>query len=152
MNKLEIGAGDSRLPGYKTSDIRPGCDYQCTAWDIHKIEGAEYWDKLYACMVLEHVPRNKQAETLSRWWWALKFGGELEIIVPNMKYIAMLLASNNIEVQKEGIRLAYGDQDYPENTHVWGFTIETLSFALCEAGFMVVEEKDLPSLYMKVVK
>lgn len=149
MNKLEIGAGESRLgPEWKTSDIRGGCDYQVAAWEIHYLEGLDYWDNLYACMVLEHVPRKLQLMTLQSWYAALKPCGILEVIVPNMAHIGHLLTGKN----EEGIRLAYGDQDYPENTHVWGFFDYSLCRELEAVGFTVLEVRDLPNLYVKVTK
>lgn len=136
MRKLEIGAGSSRLgPEWETSDIRPGCDYQVAAWEIDTL-GKNEFGNLYACMVLEHIPRNLQATTLSSWFNALAWGGYVEIIVPDMQHIAELIIGGLFD---EGIRLAYGDQDYPENTHVWGFTQETLRRELEKAGFCKVD-------------
>lgn len=153
MRKLEIGAGNSRLgPDWETSDIRPGiADHCLAAWNLHTQFPENTFDQLYACMVLEHIPRPRQRETLCSWYEVLKPDGVLEVIVPNMRYIAQLLAAD-IVAQREGIRLAYGDQDYPENTHVWGFTEETLAEALTDRGFMVVETRPTPSLYAKAVK
>lgn len=152
MRKLEIGAGNSRLgPDWETSDIRSGiADHCIESWNIHLL-GLESFDQLYSCMILEHVPRGMITATLDSWYAALKPGGVLEVIVPNMQYIAQLLAGD-IVAQREGIRLAYGDQDYLENTHVWGFTEETLAEALTARGFTVVEIKPTPSLYAKAVK
>lgn len=152
MRKLEIGAGNSRLgPEWETSDVRPDvADYCVTAWDIDKYFGEEQFDILYACMVLEHIPRFMQQETLNSWYRALKYGGVLEIIVPDMEYIATLILGGNAI---EGIRLAYGDQGYKEDTHVWGFTLGTLKQALEQANFKIQElKKTNNTLYAKVLK
>lgn len=148
MRKLEIGAGNSRLePDWETSDIRPGiADYCCPATEIHTLG---QFDRLYACMVLEHIPRLMQLSALLSWKAALVAGGILEIIVPDMEYISQLILGGN---PGEGIRLAYGDQGYPEDTHVWGFTVKTLNEDLANAGFEVLEvcKLDNNSLYARV--
>jgi predicted SAM-dependent methyltransferase len=150
QRKLEIGAGDSRLgPDWETSDIRPGVsDYCIAAWDLQFEFAENTFDNLYACMVLEHIPRNKQKSTLACWYYVLKIGGILEIIVPNLKYISSLYGRND----EEAIRLTYGDQGYPEDTHIWGFTMDTLVKALEEVGFKIVELDTSTQLYIKVTK
>lgn len=148
--KLEIGAGNSRLsPDWETSDIRPGiADYCVAIEDLPQKFGEEVFDSVYACMVLEHIPKTKQRESLEAIYKILKFGGIVEIIVPNMKYIGELLAAGN----EEGIRLAYGDQDYAENTHLYGFFINTLIRDLEQIGFKIIEHTETQQLYVKATK
>lgn len=150
--KLEIGAGDSRLgPEWETSDIRPGvADFCLAAWELEFEFDLDAFDALYASMVLEHIPRNMQAGTLRSWYQVLKPNGVLEIIVPDMEDIAYLIINGKDE---EGIRRAFGEQDYAENTHVWGFTSKTLRKALLEAGFKIISiEKIHGTLNAKVSK
>lgn len=150
MRKLEIGAGDSKQDGWKTSDIRSNLmlDYVCPAWEIHYLEGENYWDNLYACMVLEHVPKGLQLMSLQSWFQALKPGGVLEVIAPNMKYIGTLLSEGN----EEGIRLVYGDRQYVEDTHVHGFFLETLVRDLETTGFTILDTNETTQLYVKATK
>lgn len=147
--KLDIGNGGSPKPGpdWETSDIRPICDHHIPAWNVHML-GENEFECLLASMILEHVPRSLQKETLESWYLALAPGGTLEITVPNMKYIGVLLSG---EVE-DAIRLTFGEQDYLENTHCWGYTPTMLEKALKEVGFTVLELVDKPTLYAKVTK
>lgn len=151
MRKLEIGAGNSRLePDWETSDIRPlpGIDHVCDATQIHTLGG---FDRLYASHVLEHLGQIEHMEALKSWYKALNFGGILEIVVPDMEYIAEGILNGKVE---EFIYLAFGDSDdCVEMLHKWGFTQRTLANKLKEAGFYKpVVNRQNNILYAKVVK
>jgi predicted SAM-dependent methyltransferase len=88
---------------------------------------------VYACHVLEHIPRPDTADTLAEWRRVLKPGGVLRVAVPAFSAL--------VELYQETGRLSlvlgplYGRQDYPENTHYQAFDWYTLRQALFRAGF-----------------
>lgn len=152
--KLEIGAGKSRLPGFETSDIRPGCDYQCDALNISSLGK---FDVLYANMVLEHLKRYEYPIALKDWYKALNQGGILEVIVPDMDDIVQLYKRK----PEEALWRLFGspkepgaDEDCYEQLHKWAFNEISLGKALLDAGFRRIERIPWTAgiLYMRAYK
>lgn len=84
--KLYVGCGKDRVDGYIHIDKRPliGVDYVKDAWDIFpEIKGV---DEIYSRHMLEHLTSMEADFTLRNWFKALKTGGRIHIIVPNMDY------------------------------------------------------------------
>ena len=102
-------------------------------------------------MVLEHLGRYSHIEALKSWYAALEDGGILEIIVPDMEYLAQVVLGCNA---KDGIYMVFGDSDdCVEMLHKWGFTINTLEEVLIEVGFKIVAvTKRDSALYAKVTR
>lgn len=132
MRKLEVGAGYSRLaPDWETSDIvaHPGIDHVCDATMIHTLGK---FDRLFACHVLEHLGQLSHMLALKSWYMALTDEGLLEVIVPDMEYIAQLILRH----PESGMHLAYGEfDDDVFMGHRWGFTRRTLEDKLVAVGF-----------------
>jgi predicted SAM-dependent methyltransferase len=154
MRKLEIGAGKSRLEGFETSDIMPGCDYQCSATEISKLGK---FDHLYANMILEHLRPWEVPVALKDWYEALNDGGILDVIVPDFDDIMKLTEKNLPEALHRlfgGSLEEGGFNDCPEQEHRWAFTAESLFIYLEKAGFY--KKKRMPSavgiLYFRAVK
>ena len=132
--KLHLGCGHRRLEGYTHIDIRPdvGADRVMDITNLGEIHAGTV-DLVYACHVLEHVPRPKVPDTLREWRRVLVPGGTLRVAVPDL--------AAAFELYREGVSfwriagLLYGRQDYPENTHHIGFDYEYLAWMLSEAGF-----------------
>lgn len=84
--KLYVGCGQDRVQGYIHIDKRPlpGVDYARDAWDI--FPDIKEVDEIYSRHMLEHLTSMEADFTLRNWFKALKTGGRVHIIVPNMDY------------------------------------------------------------------
>lgn len=83
---LYVGCGSDVRSGFTHSDIRhfPHVDIVCNAWEISKhISGVNH---IYSRHMLEHLTDKEARKTLRDWFIALKPGGTVRIIVPNMDY------------------------------------------------------------------
>lgn len=100
---LEIGLGNSRLPGFETLDIAggPNVDYVCNAAKPLPFEDNTF-DLVYASHVLEHIPWYKVEEVVKEWVRILKPGGVLEVWVPDGLKICKAL----VQAELEGIKVA----------------------------------------------
>jgi predicted SAM-dependent methyltransferase len=76
--RLNIGAGQSNLPGFVSLDIKTGTDAS------GKLPYADNSvDEVYASHVLEHIHHSKANAALAEWVRVLKPGGRIRIAVPN---------------------------------------------------------------------
>ena len=150
--KLEIGAGKSRIPGYETSDIIPGCDHLCDACSISSLGKFE---NLYAGMVLEHLRPWEISIALKDWYEALEIGGTLKITVPDFENIVALFRRNKEEALHRlfgGSLVQGGELDAPEQEHRWAFDKQLLRQYLVEAGFCEIEVVPVDSFLYAVAK
>jgi predicted SAM-dependent methyltransferase len=115
--KLNLGSGKMLLEGYENVDIRglPGT----VKADIRNLPYAENSaEEILAIDVLEHASHLETTYIIGHWISILKPGGVLKIQAPCLPNICGYIMSG-IDPEKiaMGIRLLFGDQDYPENTH-----------------------------------
>ncbi len=81
---LEIGPGDSRIPGFETLNMidGPNVDYVCDASNILPFLENTF-NIIYASHILEHIPWYFTERALQEWTRILKPGGSLEIWIPD---------------------------------------------------------------------
>lgn len=91
---------------------------------------------ILASDVLEHFSWRETREVLMEWGRVLEPGGELTVKTPNMDSLIAAYVQRKIPFQ-EFVRIAYGHQDYEENTHRAGFTPKLLRSLLEDAGFQI---------------
>jgi len=148
--KLHLGCGTRKLEGWTSVDSRDdvGADVVVDVRDLG------YWEPnsieaIYACHVLEHIPRPELLQTLREWRRVLIPGGTLRISVPSFATIATLYHEGVSFWRLVG--LLYGRQDYEGNAHFIGFDYEYLAWMLGEAGFYDIRQwmpdKVLPDGY-----
>jgi len=137
--KLNLGGAgegfkDSRIPGFKTVDLREGptTDFVSDVSKLAAIKDAEV-SEVYASNVLEHFTHLDTVKVLSEWCRVLKPGGKLYVSVPDFDVIVKLY-------QKAGYTTwlnyhLFGDQKHPLNFHYTCFTFATLAKSLVDAGF-----------------
>jgi len=128
---LDIGCGNNPYIARKdeivtTTDVRKDVNPVVVCDAISLPFDTEYFDKVRASHLLEHFGRNETHKVLDGWVRVLKTGGELEIIVPDIKWAAeRILRSHEyfgvIEEEDTVISVLYGDQTYPTNFHKMGF-------------------------------
>jgi predicted SAM-dependent methyltransferase len=92
------------------------------------------FDIVYSSHTLEHFGYNSSQTVLREWTRILKVGGELRIVVPNLKYVGMRLALD--QVQMPDMWVLYGEQDYPKNFHAAGFTPRMLQALAESLGYL----------------
>jgi predicted SAM-dependent methyltransferase len=134
MTKLHLGCWHRRLEGWTGVDSREdvGADVVADVRDLGLWASGEV-DAIYACHVLEHIPRPDLLPALREWRRVLKPGGLLRISVPDFR-AAVVLYNKGVSFWRLA-GLLYGRQNYPENTHYIGFDYEYLAWLLSEAGF-----------------
>ena len=97
------------------------------------------FEEVLAHSVLEHISKWDYPRFLKEWYRILQVGGRIRISVPDMYLVAKDLIravqSKNQQAIKGTINLIYGEQNYSENVHRWGWTEESLSEALKGVGF-----------------
>lgn len=108
MNRaLEIGPGSVRIPGFETLDIVGGknVDYVMDASKVLVFDDNTF-DLIYASHVLEHIPWYKTVDVLREWIRILKYGGILELWVPDGLKICETLFNAEVkglnEIEKDG--------------------------------------------------
>lgn len=84
--RLYVGSGPDSREGYINCDIRsiPGVQLVCPAWKISAF--ASNVEAIYSRHTLEHLTDEETRLTLDDWFSALRIGGTVEIIVPNMRF------------------------------------------------------------------
>ena len=88
------------------------------------------FDIVYSSHTLEHFGWNDIQRILKEWVRILKVGGELRLIVPNLRHVGYRLITD--QVYPTDMWNLYGEQDYPKNFHASGFTPKILA-ALVES-------------------
>jgi len=90
----------------------------------------ETFDIVYSSHTLEHFSYLSIQTVLKEWLRVLKVGGELRLVVPNLKHVGIRLAKDELRITDMWV--LYGEQDYPKNFHAAGFTPKMLQ-ALAES-------------------
>ncbi|MHB8694019.1 MAG: class I SAM-dependent methyltransferase [Solirubrobacteraceae bacterium] len=140
--KLHLGCGDKILPGFVNVDARdlPGVDVpNCDVADLHMFDSGSA-DLVYACHVLEHVPRPSTFPVLLEWNRVLRSGGVLRLAVPD--WDATVEVYRRTRDYENLLNWIYGGREYAENVHYRQFTFHGLSTLLNEAGFKRVSRYD----------
>jgi SAM-dependent methyltransferase len=75
--KLNIGAGDSNIPGFIPIDAKLGHDALKLPYETGTV------DEVYASHVLEHIHHSKTLDAVNEWVRVLKPGGRIRIAVPD---------------------------------------------------------------------
>lgn len=133
--RLHLGAGYRRLPGFVHVDKRPETEPDILA-DVANVSGIgdNSAEIIYACHLLEHIPRPKVQEVLAEWRRVLAPGGVLRLSVPDFAKLAELYFEDGVSLWRL-LGPLYGRQDYPENTHYICYDFEYLAWTLGEARF-----------------
>lgn len=104
----------------------------------------ETFDIVHSSHTLEHFRYTEFHEVFSEWARVLKVGGELRLHVPNLRYAAKRILADEMILQDYWV--IYGEQDYPENVHMGGFTPKGLKALIESTGLfedIIIKEGDI---------
>ncbi|MBQ0935927.1 class I SAM-dependent methyltransferase [Ideonella paludis] len=149
--KLDVGCGPSCRPGYIGVDIRPepGVQIVCEAKDLLQHVAPGTVAEIYTRHFLEHLSFAQALLTLRAFCQALKPGGQLEIVVPDLKYHvwqylcpqpAAPSAANPEWTQRQHAFAGFWGWQREGDTAMWdihksGYDQEALSAFLTQAEF-----------------
>lgn len=125
-----------------TFDIRPEArpDVLCDISKRLPVDN-EIFDIIYSSHTLEHFGWNFIDKILKEWCRTLKVGGELRLVLPNLRYVAQRLLDDKIDPRDYWV--LYGEQDYAKNFHAMGFTPNIIRSILDTMGiFEKIEIKE----------
>lgn len=154
--KLNLGAGDDRREGYIGIDLRKALATDILA-DVRHLPFADGVMESVLCYdIIEHLHRYDIEPFLREVWRVMAPGGELFIKTPNLHELMLVYMHGEIP-GFELERKLYGGQEYPENTHLTGFTPEMLAERLTTAGFKKIriqkgQQGDWSNMVAQVVK
>lgn len=138
--RLQVGAGRAaRRSKYTTLDANPkvAADYVAEVPPMPPELERNWWDAIEASHFLEHLYPWDAAQFLQECYDLLRPGGVLELELPNLDQCAELWTQGDDRDRVMAFMGFYGRPN-PRNTwqaHKWGYTAETLTDALVEAGF-----------------
>lgn len=144
--RLHLGCGENILPGWVNIDLGIN-DPRVTVGDVRDldaiaVDGAA--SQIYACHVLEHIPRADEVPVLSHWCSKLRPGGACFIAVPDFNFLvaqyARALAAGEPWWTKTIIDPLMGGfadgHDDEHNHHHSPFDYAYLEHLMAEAGFV----------------
>lgn len=89
--------------------------------DVRKLPVEDQvFDVVFSSHTLEHFSWTVVDKILKEWSRVLKVGGELRLVLPNLRYVAQRLLEDALV--PTDLWVLYGEQDYPKNFHASGFT------------------------------
>ncbi|MCK9288580.1 MAG: methyltransferase domain-containing protein [Sphaerochaetaceae bacterium] len=143
--KLNLGCGKDIREGFTNIDIRPLPGVDVVA-DVREV-GIKA-DYILARDVLEHFPQAETLDILKHWISLLNPGGIIEIQCPDVLWAYEVSRKRGANWL---IQLLYGGQDYPENFHKAGFTLEGLRKILKDLGLEILSAENTPhgNLFIK---
>lgn len=127
--RLNIGAGDTTIPGFISIDAKLGHDASRLPYPDNSV------DEVYSSHCLEHIHHSKTGDTLMEWVRVLKPGGRIRIAVP---FVEKVLAAHRTDPDQYDWKFLsswmYGTFDDPLDRHQAIFTFEGLAKILRELG------------------
>ncbi|MDO8885721.1 methyltransferase domain-containing protein [Candidatus Oleimmundimicrobium sp.] len=134
--RVNLGCGEDYREGYINVDIRALKRVDITA-DVRNLPFAHCsLDEILAIDIIEHFPQKESLEVLAYWVSLLKKGGSIFIQCPDVLELYRVFKDN----PRELIRRLYGGQEYPENTHMAGYTLPILESIFIELDLEIVDK------------
>lgn len=144
--KLNVGCGARRIEGYTGVDAvkRTAADIVAPASKIPLKDGSV--EEIMAIHLVEHVHVWEAPALLREWFRLLSPGGLLVLELPDIVKCCRNIAENYTMAGKHpdqaGLWGCYGDprERDPFMGHKWGYTFQSLSPMVAEAGFIDLTE------------
>jgi predicted SAM-dependent methyltransferase len=93
----------------------------------------ETFDIVFSSHTLEHFGWSNVHKVVEEWSRVLKVGGEMRIVVPNLRHVAQRILDDKMVPTDWWV--LYGEQDYPKNYHAMGFTPSVLKAVFESTGY-----------------
>lgn len=137
--KLNIGANNTRIKGFKNLDILPNknIDIVCDARSLKQFKDNSVAE-IVASHILEHFSHTETENILKEWYRILKPKKTLYLAVPDWDMIAKLYYQ--IGLNDWLIKFVYGDQNNKYAYHYTGFNYSNLLFLLDKTGFKEIQK------------
>lgn len=146
---LHVGCDTKRLEYFINIDVRKtaATDIVANCWSITGIEKNSV-AFIYSRHAIEHVSFGNARLTFSHWYDLLKEGGMINVIVPDMEFHARqilgLEKSSFVDQMQHACASIWGWQlnqrgGTQTDSHLWGYTFETLKKELANAKFTNIE-------------
>lgn len=163
--KLHVGCANIRLEGYINIDCRQSeaTDLVAFAWNIAGVTPASV-SSIYSRHMLEHLDPEDARRSIRHWFHLLTPGGMINVIVPDIEFHAQQLLGLKKSHFSDQIQHAFaafwGWRDVErggsrEDAHRWGYTQNTMTDELQNAGFVDVQRlssgKDTEPWHLNVV-
>jgi predicted SAM-dependent methyltransferase len=141
--RINVGAGHVIMPEHLNVDMRelPGIDITA---DVRRLpfEAGEV-SEIYSAHLLEHFTIEDLRRSILPYWVSLlEDGGKLVSVVPDVETMVNERAAGRMSFS-DFVEVMYGGQEYEGDFHFWGYSKESLTQLLEEAGLedvKVVEE------------
>ncbi len=140
---LHLGCGSTIINGFINIDAQhtSPCDIISSIYRLKFSNGSVH--SIYACHVLEHIPRYSIMDSLKEWYRVLQPDGTLFIAVPDIEQLFKIyqeeLKSYESNANHDIINLVceviFGGQSNAYDTHYHGYSFPTLKSLLLSAGF-----------------
>ena len=139
--KVNVGCGQDHKAGYLNVDFKQYHQPDVLA-DVRELAGFPdaFFEEVFACDVLEHLPRVETANVLATWNRVLAPGGRLYIRAPSVAGVIDLINHpdyQTVEKQELVIQCLFGTQADTGDFHLTGFTDITMRNYVTQAGFRV---------------
>jgi len=139
MKKLNLGSGKNPVKGYINIDIRPEAKDVDMILNCEKLPFAEKSiDEVFAKDLLEHFGWRKWKKVLREWVRVLKDGGVIKLRFPDLSRIIDEFKDNRMSFERM-VQLIFGDQDYLQNFHKTGLTLELVATELEQLNCTILQ-------------
>lgn len=129
---LMIGPVGGAPPGFTIIELEEGVKPWNTGFPD------EHFDMVAVAGTLEKEPRQNVLACVSEWRRILKTAGQLDIIVPNMRWACISLVRGEFNENWPAILATfYGTQEDENEFHKTGFTLKMLRALLESLGFVM---------------
>lgn len=127
--RVNLGCGHVRLEGYVNVDLY--ADEADIKADVLAVT-FEHVDELVAYHLLEHLTHSDAAFLLAKAKAWMRQGGTLEVETPDMEEIL-----NRGPTAPNWPTYIYGGQEHEGELHRWGYTLDTLTKLVADAGWVI---------------
>ena len=149
MIKLNFGCGDVGMKGYVNIDVRStvATDVVMPAWESGSFLPGTI-DEIHSRHMLEHLLLRDATRALQNWFFLLRPGGTLCVVVPDLVFHAKQLLgdahslSTDLKQNFDHAMAGFYGWHSPrrgggvEDAHRWGYTESSLIQLLRETGFV----------------
>lgn len=129
---LEIGCGENKVYEHSLGlDVRKTSEVDVVADSRRLPFDDRVFDLVFSSHSIEHISHCEARATLAEWIRVIRPGGRIEIICPDLRARAAIFV---VRPTWHGIVDIYGKQDYPQNSHLSGYSYGLLKRLLQELG------------------